>query len=166
MKPLEELGRPAESDSRVPSSRRHHCGRRGRQGGEGAPLSVEGSSSPSWAHVKALLVQSAVALWIGTRGGYLLLLELSKHQTLQVIGPLCDSIRCVSSALIGGSRTATLDLFSLYFNLFRPDILISVPRLSWPCLVLNLVTCFCICKTVAEMLRGSFETCILSVLKQ
>lgn len=79
---------------------RHQCGRRGRQGGEGAPLSVEGSSSPSWAHVKALLVQSAVALWIGTRGGYLLLLELSKHQTLQVIGPLCDSIRCVSSALI------------------------------------------------------------------
>uniref|UniRef100_A0A672Z3D1 non-specific serine/threonine protein kinase n=1 Tax=Sphaeramia orbicularis TaxID=375764 RepID=A0A672Z3D1_9TELE len=51
--------------------------------------------------VKALLVQSAAALWIGTRGGHLLLLELSKNQTLQVIGPRCDSIRCISSALIG-----------------------------------------------------------------
>lgn len=65
---------------------------------------------PSWARVKALLLQSAAALWIGTRGGHLLLLELSKHQTLQVIAPRCDSVRCLISTLIGGGFTFTHSL--------------------------------------------------------
>ncbi|XP_028304639.1 leucine-rich repeat serine/threonine-protein kinase 2 [Gouania willdenowi] len=61
--------------------------------------SVSSGRDPELA-VKALLVQSGSVLWVGTRGGHLLLVELSKHQTLQVLRPHCDSVRCISSAFI------------------------------------------------------------------
>ncbi|XP_027860193.1 leucine-rich repeat serine/threonine-protein kinase 2 isoform X2 [Xiphophorus couchianus] len=68
-----------------------------RRGGGAEPLS---EASPSWATVKTLMMQNTAALWIGTRGGHLLLLELSKHQALQVVAPSCDSIRAIVSSVI------------------------------------------------------------------
>ncbi|XP_075993815.1 leucine-rich repeat serine/threonine-protein kinase 2 [Genypterus blacodes] len=76
---------------------RHGSGWRRRRASE-AELSFE--AAPTWARVKSLMVQSGAALWIGTRGGYLLLLELSKHQTLQIIGHHCQSIRSMASTFI------------------------------------------------------------------
>uniref|UniRef100_H2N081 non-specific serine/threonine protein kinase n=1 Tax=Oryzias latipes TaxID=8090 RepID=H2N081_ORYLA len=49
--------------------------------------------------LKALLLQSNAALWIGTRGGHLLLLELPKHQPLWVAALGCDSVRSITSRL-------------------------------------------------------------------
>ncbi|KAM4554332.1 leucine-rich repeat serine/threonine-protein kinase 2 [Fundulus diaphanus] len=66
----------------------------------GSRVELPSDASPSWATVKALMMQNTAALWIGTRGGYLLLLELSKHQALQVMAPAWDSVRSITSAFI------------------------------------------------------------------
>ncbi|MEQ2173192.1 hypothetical protein GOODEAATRI_029465, partial [Goodea atripinnis] len=69
----------------------------------GSRVQLPSEASPSWATVKALMMQNTAVLWIGTRGGYLLLLELSNHQTLQVMAPSCNSICSISSAFKRGS---------------------------------------------------------------
>uniref|UniRef100_A0A6Q2XV65 non-specific serine/threonine protein kinase n=1 Tax=Esox lucius TaxID=8010 RepID=A0A6Q2XV65_ESOLU len=50
--------------------------------------------TPTRASVKSLHLQPATGtLWIGTRGGLLLLVELSNRQLLQVFSPRCQSVR-------------------------------------------------------------------------
>uniref|UniRef100_UPI00398F3D60 leucine-rich repeat serine/threonine-protein kinase 2 isoform X2 n=1 Tax=Pristiophorus japonicus TaxID=55135 RepID=UPI00398F3D60 len=45
------------------------------------------------ARVKALRLQKTAALWIGTGGGDIILLDLSTHQPIRVINTFCHSIR-------------------------------------------------------------------------
>uniref|UniRef100_A0A8K9UKH7 non-specific serine/threonine protein kinase n=1 Tax=Oncorhynchus mykiss TaxID=8022 RepID=A0A8K9UKH7_ONCMY len=60
-----------------------------------------GADTPTWANIKSLLVQqTTTTLWIGTRGGHLLLVELANLQLLQVISPHCQSIRSMASVFI------------------------------------------------------------------
>jgi len=63
--------------------------------------------------VTSLLVQSAAVLWVGTRGGHLLLLELSSHRALQVVGPRGSAVLCMASALIGSNHSN--ETFSVLF---------------------------------------------------
>uniref|UniRef100_A0A8C2DEM9 non-specific serine/threonine protein kinase n=1 Tax=Cyprinus carpio TaxID=7962 RepID=A0A8C2DEM9_CYPCA len=55
---------------------------------------------PSLAIVKALLVQHSGTLWIGTKAGHILLVEVSSCQLLQTISTHCHSIRCMGSVLL------------------------------------------------------------------
>uniref|UniRef100_A0A8C1MK54 non-specific serine/threonine protein kinase n=1 Tax=Cyprinus carpio TaxID=7962 RepID=A0A8C1MK54_CYPCA len=54
---------------------------------------------PSLAIVKALLVQHSGTLWIGTKAGHILLVEVSSCQLLQTISAHCHSIRCMGSSV-------------------------------------------------------------------
>ncbi|XP_018595882.2 leucine-rich repeat serine/threonine-protein kinase 2 isoform X2 [Scleropages formosus] len=61
------------------------------------PLPGTGLSSAS---VKALLIQPNAILWIGTRGGHVILLDLSTCRPLRVLGYLCQSVRSLATAHI------------------------------------------------------------------
>lgn len=51
--------------------------------------------------VKTLCLQKNTALWIGTGGGYMLLLDLSTLRLIRVIDDFCDSVRVMMTAQLG-----------------------------------------------------------------
>lgn len=56
------------------------------------------------ARVKSLFLQKNTALWVGTGGGHILLIDLSTRRPIRIISSFCDSIRCmVPSQLDKGS---------------------------------------------------------------
>uniref|UniRef100_A0A9J7ZTP8 non-specific serine/threonine protein kinase n=1 Tax=Cyprinus carpio carpio TaxID=630221 RepID=A0A9J7ZTP8_CYPCA len=73
-----------------------------------------GQMVPSSAIVKALLVQHSGTLWIGTKAGHILLVEVSSCQLLQTISPHCHSIRCMGSVLLGTLPVSCLSLILLH----------------------------------------------------
>ncbi|XP_073475784.1 leucine-rich repeat serine/threonine-protein kinase 2 isoform X2 [Aquarana catesbeiana] len=50
------------------------------------------------ARVKALFLQKNTALWVGTGGGHILLIDLSTRRPLKIISSFCDSIRSMIPA--------------------------------------------------------------------
>ncbi|XP_013361405.1 PREDICTED: leucine-rich repeat serine/threonine-protein kinase 2 [Chinchilla lanigera] len=60
--------------------------------------------------VKALCLQKNTALWIGTGGGHVLLLDLSTRRVIRVICNFCDSVRVMMTAQIGSLKNVMLVL--------------------------------------------------------
>lgn len=55
------------------------------------------------ARVKALAVQPNGTLWIGTRDGFILLVDKSTHQLVQNINSGCHSVRNMASLFTGNA---------------------------------------------------------------
>lgn len=51
--------------------------------------------------VKTICLQKNTALWIGTGGGHILLLDLSTRRPVRVIDKFCDSVRVMITAQLG-----------------------------------------------------------------
>ncbi|KAI4872170.1 hypothetical protein NFI96_031011 [Prochilodus magdalenae] len=61
---------------------------------------MPGMVEACWGQVKTLLVQHNSTLWISTRAGHILLVDLSTRQLLQAINLSCLSVRSMASVLI------------------------------------------------------------------
>ncbi|ELK07161.1 Leucine-rich repeat serine/threonine-protein kinase 2 [Pteropus alecto] len=60
--------------------------------------------------VKTLCLQKNTALWIGTGGGYVLLLDLSTRRIIRIIHNFCDSVRVMMTTQLGNLKNAMLVL--------------------------------------------------------
>uniref|UniRef100_A0A9J7ZIQ1 non-specific serine/threonine protein kinase n=1 Tax=Cyprinus carpio carpio TaxID=630221 RepID=A0A9J7ZIQ1_CYPCA len=91
---------------------------------------------PSLAIVKALLVQHSSTLWIGTKAGHILLVEVSSCQLLQTISAHCHSIRCMGSVLLGTLPSVNVSVFVL---VSAEDSVLTVWNSSLPLEVRDLI---------------------------
>ncbi|XP_074798547.1 leucine-rich repeat serine/threonine-protein kinase 2 isoform X1 [Natator depressus] len=60
--------------------------------------------------VKTICLQKNTALWIGTGGGHILLLDLSTHRPIRIIRDFCASVRVMLTAQLGSLKNVMLVL--------------------------------------------------------
>ncbi|XP_053107680.1 leucine-rich repeat serine/threonine-protein kinase 2 isoform X2 [Hemicordylus capensis] len=60
--------------------------------------------------VKSICLQKNTALWIGTGGGHILLLDLSTRHPLRIISDFCNSVRFMMTAQLGSLKNVVLVL--------------------------------------------------------
>nr|XP_025855904.1 leucine-rich repeat serine/threonine-protein kinase 2 isoform X1 [Vulpes vulpes]XP_025855905.1 leucine-rich repeat serine/threonine-protein kinase 2 isoform X1 [Vulpes vulpes] len=60
--------------------------------------------------VKTLCLQKNTALWIGTGGGHILLLDLSTRRIIRIVHNFCDSVRVMMTAQLGSLKNVMLVL--------------------------------------------------------
>nr|XP_020652644.1 leucine-rich repeat serine/threonine-protein kinase 2 isoform X1 [Pogona vitticeps] len=64
--------------------------------------------------VKSICLQKNTALWIGTGGGHILLLDLSTRCLIKIISDFCDSVRLMITAQLGSLKNVVLVLGYCY----------------------------------------------------
>ncbi|XP_014461960.3 leucine-rich repeat serine/threonine-protein kinase 2 isoform X1 [Alligator mississippiensis] len=64
--------------------------------------------------VKTICLQKNTALWIGTGGGHIVLLDLSTRRPIQIIQNCCDSVRVMLTAQLGSLKNVVLVLGYCY----------------------------------------------------
>uniref|UniRef100_A0A8C2T5W9 non-specific serine/threonine protein kinase n=1 Tax=Coturnix japonica TaxID=93934 RepID=A0A8C2T5W9_COTJA len=64
--------------------------------------------------VKTICLQKNTALWVGTGGGHILLLDLSTRRPVRVIDNFCDSIRVMLTAQLGSLKNVVVVLGYCY----------------------------------------------------
>ncbi|XP_072510416.1 leucine-rich repeat serine/threonine-protein kinase 2 isoform X2 [Notamacropus eugenii] len=60
--------------------------------------------------VKTLCLQKNTALWIGTGGGHILLVDLSTHRIIHIIQNFCSSVRALMTVQLGSLKNVMLAL--------------------------------------------------------
>ncbi|KAJ6666293.1 hypothetical protein lerEdw1_000565 [Lerista edwardsae] len=63
------------------------------------------------ARVKSICLQKNTAVWIGTGGGHVILLDLATRRPIRIIGDFCSSVRFMTTAQLGKIAGLTLLFF-------------------------------------------------------
>ncbi|XP_048357550.1 leucine-rich repeat serine/threonine-protein kinase 2 [Sphaerodactylus townsendi] len=110
--------------------------------------------------VKTICLQRNTALWIGTGGGHILLLDLSTRLPIRIISDFCDSVRLMTTAQLGSLKNVVLVLGCCYKsgkdNKLNKGLhtCVSVWDINLPHEVQNLRKHIQIRQELAEKMRG------------
>lgn len=104
--------------------------------------------------VKSLSLQKNTALWIGTGGGAVLLLDLSTRRVLHVVHNLCDSVRGMMMAQLGSLKNVMLVLGYTQTSTKELQSCLYVWDINLPHEVQNLEKHIEVRKELAEKMKG------------
>ncbi|XP_032104227.1 leucine-rich repeat serine/threonine-protein kinase 2 isoform X2 [Sapajus apella] len=105
--------------------------------------------------VKTLCLQKNTALWIGTGGGHILLLDLSTRRVIRIIYNFCDSVRVMMTAQLGSLKNVMLVLGYNWKSTEETQSCLTVWDINLPHEVQNLEKHIEVRKELAEKMRGT-----------
>nr|KAF6453057.1 leucine rich repeat kinase 2 [Molossus molossus] len=106
-----------------------------------------------WGRVKTLCLQKNTALWVGTGGGCMLLLDLSTRRVIRIIRNFCDSVRVLMAAQLGNLKNAMLVLGYTRKSTEELQSCLSIWDINLPHEVQNLEKHIEMRKELAEKMR-------------